>query len=658
MKIPLFAALMLLISICLSGQNVYYVQDTAYNDKASDLNPGTDINLPWATWQKAFNTAQAGDTVYFRGGVWYPKTKAAQGFTITRIDPKNGYGHNGTRENPICFFAYPQDFEAGNFPVLDCRLASQTTTSNFGLGILYASNIKFKGLTICNVIQYTPAVCCGISGADCGNLWFENVRVHHINGEGIWIRGYDTLHFTNCDSYRNFDPLGDAQHIPGGMGDGFLFSSRAASSVDSVKTIYITGCRAWENSDDGFDLNVQEMYLTNSWSWSNGKLTGGPGGIGFKTNTGLVRDPEKKIFRNCISAYNQYEGGSGGGLIFANFEAGLGTICSFNNNFSYRDDRITASKYTSDFELRNYNVQFSNNIAFQELATYIGSFDAAKDQYKLYPYAHLRTNSIIIHPESTTGKCVTNPSFTVTDDDFLSLDTAVLRSPRKKDGSLPDIVFANLKATSDLVDSGTDVGLAFNGNAPDLGPFESTTVPGTSNKYPTVVLVEPKNSTYLPNKSIIFLAEASDSDGTISKVEFFCDNDRIGESNSEPWTFTWSEAPLGSHRLRAVATDNNGAKSTSAAIKVSFFPSGMENISSDLLFPNPNDGIFSLFLSSPLKRTSSIMVLSNDGKILYEDKMASETRIKEFNLPWLKPGLYLFLLSSPEVIFTKLFIKK
>ncbi|HPM03456.1 MAG TPA: hypothetical protein PK816_14960, partial [Candidatus Cloacimonadota bacterium] len=58
----------------------------------SDTNPGTK-DRPWATWQKAFNSAIAGDTVYFRGGVWYPASKTVQGYPVTIIAPGSGFGH-------------------------------------------------------------------------------------------------------------------------------------------------------------------------------------------------------------------------------------------------------------------------------------------------------------------------------------------------------------------------------------------------------------------------------------------------------------------------------------------------------------------------------------------------------------------------------------
>ena len=62
---------------------------------------------------------------------------------------------------------------------------------------------------------------------------------------------------------------------------------------------------------------------------------------------------------------------------------------------------------------------------------------------------------------------------TVTDDDFESLDLSVLDDPRQADGSLPDISLLHLADGSDLIDAGTDVGLDYDGAAPDIGIDDS-----------------------------------------------------------------------------------------------------------------------------------------------------------------------------------------
>jgi hypothetical protein len=51
--------------------------------------------------------------------------------------------------------------------------------------------------------------------------------------------------------------------------------------------------------------------------------------------------------------------------------------------------------------------------------------------------------------------------------------TGAAVGPRQADGSLPSIDFLKLATGSHLIDAGVDVGLPFNGVAPDLGWFES-----------------------------------------------------------------------------------------------------------------------------------------------------------------------------------------
>jgi len=52
------------------------------------------------------------------------------------------------------------------------------------------------------------------------------------------------------------------------------------------------------------------------------------------------------------------------------------------------------------------------------------------------------------------------------------LSIELLSSPRQADGSLPNIDYMKLVDGSDLIDKGVDVGKAFTGSAPNIGPFE------------------------------------------------------------------------------------------------------------------------------------------------------------------------------------------
>jgi hypothetical protein len=70
----------------------------------------------------------------------------------------------------------------------------------------------------------------------------------------------------------------------------------------------------------------------------------------------------------------------------------------------------------------------------------------------------------------------------VSNADFLSVDTVGVFGPRKADDSLPDVKFMHLSSTSRLIDKGTDIGFPFTGTAPDLGAFEYGAVTRTWNK--------------------------------------------------------------------------------------------------------------------------------------------------------------------------------
>lgn len=63
----------------------------------------------------------------------------------------------------------------------------------------------------------------------------------------------------------------------------------------------------------------------------------------------------------------------------------------------------------------------------------------------------------------------------VTDADFVSVDSTGISGPRKADGSLPDINFLKLAQGSSLIDAGVNIGLAYNGAAPDIGYQEYET---------------------------------------------------------------------------------------------------------------------------------------------------------------------------------------
>jgi hypothetical protein len=77
---------------------------------------------------------------------------------------------------------------------------------------------------------------------------------------------------------------------------------------------------------------------------------------------------------------------------------------------------------------------------------------------------------------------------------------------------------------------------------------------------PVVVLTNPEdNSDYIYGTDITLAATASDSDGTVARVEFYADELKVGEDNTEPYTIIWQHPPIDKYDVVAKAIDNDGA---------------------------------------------------------------------------------------------------
>ncbi|MDO1446318.1 SBBP repeat-containing protein [Rhodocytophaga aerolata] len=99
-----------------------------------------------------------------------------------------------------------------------------------------------------------------------------------------------------------------------------------------------------------------------------------------------------------------------------------------------------------------------------------------------------------------------------------------------------------------------------------LSPF-STSSP--TNQRPIASITSPTNgATFIAPASITINANASDTDGTVSKVEFFSNGTKLGEDLTAPYSFTWSGVGAGTYLLTARATDNGNATSAEAALNI------------------------------------------------------------------------------------------
>jgi hypothetical protein len=97
----------------------------------------------------------------------------------------------------------------------------------------------------------------------------------------------------------------------------------------------------------------------------------------------------------------------------------------------------------------------------------------------------------------------------------------------------------------------------------------SITVTSAPNQLPTVSITSPiAGQSFTAPASITMAAAASDSDGTVSGVDFYVGTQLIASDTSSPYSASWTNVAAGTYSLTARARDNSGGTRTSAAISV------------------------------------------------------------------------------------------
>jgi hypothetical protein len=387
------------------GAATYYVSPIG-NDGAA----GT-IGAPWLTFQKAFNTAVAGDIVYFRGGVYYT--------TVSQ-----NCGSSGTEANPIRFFNYP-----GEKPIVD---GINKTVPSVGITFDQASWIHMKGITVRYHLQIEADdnSAYGFYLYDCDNMVIENCVAHNIGYRGYFIYSpQDSIKIINCDAYNVCDSLsiGDA----GNNGDGFIVYDAAPVASDIYDYVLLQGCRAWHCSDDGYDLSSEGLVEIDScWAIDCGAYPEYDYGNGFKLGLSaeIVWADVARKMQNCVSVYN---GGSGVTSNDNNQVAKWMNI--YNNTFAYNEN-IATFYNTISSDANELKRIMRNNVSFGN------------------------TGGVVEGGSYTHDHNSWDVPITVTSADFLSIDSTGIRGARQSNGTLPELDFLKLASTSDLIDAGTELG--------------------------------------------------------------------------------------------------------------------------------------------------------------------------------------------------------
>ncbi len=145
-----------------------------------------------------------------------------------------------------------------------------------------------------------------------------------------------------------------------------------------------------------------------------------------------------------------------------------------------------------------------------------------------------------------------------------------------------------------------------NGNNGTLqGASYSTDVPPTTNSEPTVSVTDPQNNTaFSAGANLVIDATAADSDGSVTRVDFYQGTTVIGSDTSSPYTVVWNNVPAGSYSITAKATDDSAATTTSTAKAVTVIDSS----SARSLSVNGSSGYVSVPNSSTINISGSITI--------------------------------------------------
>ena len=386
----------------------------------NDSNPG-NIAAPFATLNKAQSVALPAHIIYMRGGTYLPSAT----INITS---------SGTAGNNIQLLAYPGETPYLNFTNQPYGAANR--------GVYFRTNANYwtvKGLEI------------GFAGdngikVEGSHLRFEQCVLHNNGDTGIQIGFGHTdvnpggqlaayIEVVNCDSYQNYD-----SDSSGGDADGF------AAKMHCGQGIVFTGCRSWENSDDGWDLFETDysIVISNCWTWRSAPYGQGNGN-GFKL------------------------GGDGAG------GNSMGTHSAYNCvSFGHKVNGFTQNSHR-DGLLVQHCLSFSNGNSgynyFMEGTLNSGKQNIFRNNVSI-PRTGVNGGGFIADNVPVEQNNSWNLVVTANAADYLSILEAAAKAPRQPDGSLPT-GFAQLVAGSDLIDKGANVSLPFNGTAPDLGPYEA-----------------------------------------------------------------------------------------------------------------------------------------------------------------------------------------
>lgn len=422
-NMTLISFLLFLSSMPAVSKNIYVSPD------GSDTASGT-IDTPLATLPAAYKKVVSGDTVYFRGGTYIVTDEQ-----VMRYNEPYAYvfalEKSGTPNKRTCFMGYPGERPVFDFSALQLDAKHRFAAFYLGANYLHLRNFDIVGVPV-RVTGHTQSEC--VSARKGSYCIVENISMH----DNMAIGYYQTTGAYNlvvdCDAYNNYDNYSEGTY--GGNVDGFGCHVTHTTDVGNV----FRRCRAWRNSDDGFDLIncATPVEIDHCYAFYNGyQPTEDPKNIntfksagdgnGFKAGGWGMSAAQTKCpnpcpqhyVHHCLAFYNKSNG------FYANHHLG-GNRWEYNtsgmnqrHNYSMVNRKSTAADGNIDVD--GYVHILIGNVSWKGNRGDVTAIDTEK--------CTLDNNSFA--PDA----------FTVTDAMFVTTHPSSLFGSRDAEGNLPQIDF-------------------------------------------------------------------------------------------------------------------------------------------------------------------------------------------------------------------------
>lgn len=429
-----FLAILTLLTAIVTATDAKVIYVAPQGDDAA---AGT-IDAPLATLPAAYRLTEGGDTVCFRGGTYnvtdsqVMKIKGVYAFVFALEKA-------GTAEHRTCYMGYPGERPVFDFSALMLDGKHRFAAFYLGADYVHLRNFDIVGVPV-RIKGHTQSEC--VSARRGSHCIVEDIAMHDGMAIGYYQkRGSHNL-VVDCDAYNNYDDYSEGPY--GGNVDGFGCHVFDTFEVGNV----FRRCRAWRNSDDGFDLIscAAPVEIDHCMAFYNGycpssnpadtvNFVSAGDGNGFKAGGWGMNKRKTKCPDVCPSHYIHHS------LAYRNKAHGF-----------YANHHLAGNTWennTSCGNRSNYNMLNRKN-TFEAIDVPGYDHSLANNVSWTFTDASLGGHLINIDPDRIT---LTNNSFApsvssveVTAEMFVSTSVSLLFIRRLPDGRLPSIDFLRGKA--------------------------------------------------------------------------------------------------------------------------------------------------------------------------------------------------------------------